>query len=70
MKRFSDSKFHFNFLEFSSDEVSKSFMASSAAGFVGIESRILKELVKAFELKDCFRDFFNFCLPTGSVPDE
>ena len=48
-------------MEFSSNEVFKSFFAlrsSSAAGFVGIESRILKEC--AFELKDCFRDLFNF----------
>jgi hypothetical protein len=71
LKLSSDLKYHFNCLEFSSDEVSKSFFASrlsSAAGIVGTESRILKKC--AFELKDYFRDFFNFCLSTGSVPDE
>ena len=71
LKQFSDSKYHFDFLEFSSDEVYKSLRSlrsSSAAGFVGIETRVLKEC--AFELKDCFRDMFNLCLSTGSVPDE
>ena len=68
---FSDSKYHFYFLEFSSDEVYKSLRSlrfSSAAEFVGIETRVLKEC--AFDLKDCFKDMFNLCLSTSSVPDE
>ena len=71
LKQFSDSKYHFDFLEFSSDEVYKSLRfsrSSSAAGFMGIETRVLKKC--AFELKNCFRDMFNLCLSTGSVHNE
>ena len=58
-------------MEFSSDEFFKalrSLRSSSAAGFVAIETRVLKEC--AFELKYCLRDLLNLCLSTGSVPDE
>ena len=62
---------HFNFIAFNCDEVVKAFSklrSSSAAGFVGIETRVLKEC--ASELGNCFTDLFNLCLLTGTVPDE
>jgi hypothetical protein len=61
----------FNFVKFSAVEVHKALLSlrsSSAAGFVGIETRVFKEC--ASELKDCLTDLFNLCLSTGSIPDD
>jgi hypothetical protein len=56
----------FNFVKFSAVEVHKALLSlrsSSAAGFVGIETRVFIDC--ASELKDCLTDLFNLCLSTG-----
>lgn len=50
----------YDFVKFSAVEVHKALLSlrsSSAAGFVGIETRVFKDC--ASELKDCLTDLFN-----------
>ncbi len=61
----------FDFVKFSVVEVHKdlfSLRSSSAAGFVGTETRVFKDC--ASELKDCLTDLFNLCLSICSIPDD
>jgi hypothetical protein len=67
----SNSDSGFNFVQFSAVEVHKALLSlrsSSAAGFVGIETRLCKYC--ASELKVSSTDLFNHFHSTGSILDD